>query len=138
MDDTQSGQVQTSAAEIYEDFFVPAFFQEWAGPVAAAAAVGPGQEVLDVACGTGVLARELRARTEPGGRVATRRGTACFPSIEAWVHTDVKGWTLADLIDDGQYRRLQAAAGEALADFAGPEGAVRFAHPAHIVTATKP
>jgi SAM-dependent methyltransferase len=32
--------------------------------------------------------------------VTTRQGTARFPSIDAWVHTDVRGWTLADMITD--------------------------------------
>ena len=41
-------------------------------------------------------------------KVATHAGTARFPSIEAWVRTDVKGWTLADLIDDDQYRPAAA------------------------------
>lgn len=266
MEATRTGQVQATAAEVYEEFFVPALFGEWAGPVAAAAAVGPGQAALDVACGTGALARELKRRTAPHGRVVgldrnegmlavarrhapdidwrsgraealpfpdrafdavvsqfglmffedrhralgemwrvlrpggrlavavwgrledapgyaaitallqrlfgarvaealrapyalgdtgdlkalfaeagiadvdieTKAGTARFPSIEAWVHTDVKGWTLADLIDDEQYRVLQREARRDLAAFAGPDGAVRFVHPAHLVTATKP
>ena len=52
------GQVTRSAADIYEEFFVPALFEEWAPRVAKAAALSPGNKVLDVACGTGVLARE--------------------------------------------------------------------------------
>jgi SAM-dependent methyltransferase len=46
-----------TAATAYEEFFVPALFQEWAPRVAAAAELLPGQRVLDVACGTGVLSR---------------------------------------------------------------------------------
>ena len=38
--------------------------------MADAAAIGAGQAALDVACGTGVLARELRRRTGAEGRVA--------------------------------------------------------------------
>lgn len=56
MNNVETGQVSKSAAEIYEDFFVPALFQPWARPVVAAR-VGQGNRVLDVACGTGVLAR---------------------------------------------------------------------------------
>ena len=48
-----------AAADVYEEFFVPALFAQWTGPVAQAAGIGPGQAVLDVACGTGVLAREV-------------------------------------------------------------------------------
>ena len=265
MGDTSRGQVARSAAEIYEEFFMPALFQEWAPRVADAARLAPGQRVLDVACGTGVLAREAATRVSPGGSVtdldrnegmlavARRRapaiewqpgraeslpfaerafdavvsqfglmffedrggalremwrvlrpggrlavavwdalenspgyadmtkllqrlfgdrarsslatpfalgdpgtfrslfaaagianvqirtpdGTARFPSLASWVHTDVKGWTLADLIDEAQYRALLQEAKRELQRYAQPDGTVAFAAPAHIVTATK-
>lgn len=265
MDDTSQGQVTRGAAEIYEEFFVPALFQEWAPRVADAARLTPGERVLDVACGTGVLAREAAwrvapagsvvgldrnegmlavARREapriewrlgmaeelpftdgafdavvsqfglmffedpvaalremwrvlrPGGRLAvavwgaldhspgyagmvalllrlfgervanelrapfalgdpetlrslfaragvpgveirTPDGTAGFPSLEAWVRTDVKGWTLADLIDDAQYWTLLREAGRELSRHVGPDGTVAFRCPAHVATATR-
>jgi len=259
------GQVTRSAADIYEEFFVPALFEEWAPRLCKATALSPGDKVLDVACGTGVLAREAlrsvrpsgtvtgldrnevmltvarrvtpaidwrQGRAEalpfpdgsfnavvsqfglmffedragalkemwrvlkPGGRLAvavwdklehspgyadmvtllkrlfgdkianelkapfvlgetkefaalfdaagipkvkiqTPPGTARFPSIESWVHTDVKGWTLADLIDDAQYRTLQAEAARDLKRYVKSDGTVSFAAPAHIATAVK-
>jgi ubiquinone/menaquinone biosynthesis C-methylase UbiE len=264
MDASQQGQVTRSAADVYDEFFVPALFAPWPGSVAQAAEIGPGQDILDVACGTGVLAREAARRVQPdghvvgldrnagmlavakrkapeiewreglaealpfpkdrfdavvsqfglmffddralalsemwrvlkpGGRLAvavwdaleripgyaamtallqrlfgeriadalrapfalgdpkaltalaakagipaqitTREGTACFPSIDAWVHTDVKGWTLADMIDDGQYQQLRQEAPRALARFVQPDGTVVFDAPAHILCATK-
>jgi SAM-dependent methyltransferase len=265
MDAAQTGQVNRSAADVYEEFFVPALFQGWAGPVSEAAGLKPGARVLDVACGTGVLAREALTRIQPGGSlvgldvndgmlaVARRRtpeidwrqglaeslpfddgsfdavvcqfglmffedrvaalkemwrvlrpggrlavavwdsldntpgyaavtallqrmfgddaadgmrapfslgdrghlmplfaaagipdaklqtmdGTARFPSIEAWVHTDVKGWTLADMIDDAQYEALLEAALTELKHFQQSDGRVAFTAPAHIVSAVK-
>lgn len=260
---TSEGQVNRDAASVYEDFFVPALFAEWPPRVAdALEPLAPGR-VLDVACGTGVLARELarrvgprvcgvdcndgmlavgrrlapevdwrsaraedlpfesgecaavasqfglmffddraRALSEmwrvlaPGGRLAvavwgalhetpgysamvellrslfddeiaseleapfclgevsllrelfesagipnakieTVVGTARFPSIDSWVHTDVRGWTLADRIDDEQYELLKREAPPALASYALEDGRVEFASPAHIVSAQK-
>jgi SAM-dependent methyltransferase len=63
------GQVLASAAEVYDEFFVPALFAQWPAVVADAAGIGPGQSVLDVACGTGVLARAVKERVGPDGRV---------------------------------------------------------------------
>ena len=45
----------TNPAWIYENLFVPAEFAAWAPRMVAAAEIGRGDQVLDVACGTGVL-----------------------------------------------------------------------------------
>lgn len=265
MDRAATGQVEGDAAEVYERFFVPALFAEWAPVVAGAASVAAEERVLDIACGTGVLAREIarrvgpqgyavgldlnermlavarreapeiewrhgqaedlpfddgafdavvsqfglmffedRARAlreawrvlRPGGRLAvavwgsldrspgyaamtalldrlfgervadalrapfvlgdvevfratlagggvadpdirTRVGTARFPSIEAWVHVDVRGWTLSELIDDARYEALQREADVALKPYVQADGTVAFDIPAYIATATK-
>lgn len=258
------GQVVARAAEVYEAFFVPALFAQWPPHMAQAAAIAPGDRVLDVACGTGVLARYLAANVlgpggsvvgldrnegmlavagclapqvtwqqgraeslpfgagefdaalcqfglmffadrapaigemarvlRPGGRLAvtvwdsytnspgygalvdllarlfgehvadelrqpfalgdrselerlfaeaglpgatirTQTGTARFPSVEAWIYTEIRGWTLADVIDDAGYERLLSAATEVMQPFVNAYGEVAFPAPAHIVTA---
>lgn len=261
MGDTDRGQVTASAAEVYDTFFVPALFGQWPGEVLDAGRVGEGQRVLDVGCGTGVLARAASARVGPSGYVAgadpnegmlavaghadsdidwrcavaehlpfedgsfdrtvsqfalmfftdppgalgeiarvTRPegrialavwdqferntgyvrlaalleelfgpaaadslrvpfrlgdettlarltasgiegpsiarcpGVARFESLSAWLHTEIRGWTLADVIDDEGFARLLAAATERLADLVDPGGAVAFDVSALIVS----
>jgi ubiquinone/menaquinone biosynthesis C-methylase UbiE len=265
MNDSERGQVTRSAAEIYDEFFVPALFAEWADRVAEAVGLRAGERVLDVACGTGVLTRAVAARVGPsgaavgldvndgmlavarrrapqldwrharaealpfeperfgavvsqfglmffedqiaalaemrrvlrrGGRLAvavwdslertpgyaavtrllqklfgdraadalrapfalgdpgtlrslfgaagipnasitTRTGVARFPSIKAWISTEVKGWTLAEMLDDAQLARLLDEAERALGPFRAADGTVAFEAPAHLVTVTK-
>jgi ubiquinone/menaquinone biosynthesis C-methylase UbiE len=261
----ESGQVNAAAAEVYDEFFVPALFAQWPERVLDAAAIGSDDEVLDVGCGTGVLARAAARRTDgegsvtgldvndgmlavarqgadgivwrqgsaeslpfpdrsfdrvvsqfalmfftdpaaavaemarvlrPGGRVTiatwasvdenpgyaamvdllrrlfgdeaadallapftigtvsalrtllegafprvevTRHeGTARFDSIDAWVHTDVRGWTLADLIDADDHQVLLEAARVEMDRFVGSGGHVAFTAPALIATANAP
>lgn len=69
MTETESWQVSSEAAEVYERSFVPAIFGAWAPVMAKAAGVGPGDRVLDVACGTGALARHMVDRVGPAGAV---------------------------------------------------------------------
>jgi SAM-dependent methyltransferase len=259
------GQVSRSAAEVYEEFFVPALFLRWTGLMAQAAQLAPGRAVLDVACGTGVLAREVAKRVAPGGsvtgldrnegmlavarrvapairwqqglaeslpfpsaafdavvsqfglmffedriaalkemwrvlrpggrlavavwdgldrtpgyaamtallqrlmgdevadalrapfrlgdpellsslvsesgiagwKIRTVAGKAQFPSLSAWVHTDIKGWTLAEMIDEGQYQLLLREARRELEPYVQSDGRVEFDAAALLVTAVK-
>ncbi len=62
-------QIPPETAETYEAMFVPAIFAEWAPHVLDAAAVAEGTRLLDVACGTGVVARTGAERVGPGGSV---------------------------------------------------------------------
>lgn len=58
-----------SPAEAYESFFVPAMFAPLAELLLERAAPLPGDRVLDVACGTGIVARRAARLVREGGRV---------------------------------------------------------------------
>ena len=265
MEQIDKGQVNTQAAEIYEAFFVPALFQEWADKVLDLTTIRAGHNVLDVACGTGILARTAKDRVgtsgsvigldinegmlavakskapgiewrqgaaenqpidsnsfdavvsqfglmffedrhkaiqeiyrvvKPGGSmtvavwdslentpgyaamvallqrlfgeevanglrapyilgdknqlntlfaqglgmdvtITTQAGMARFPSIESWVYTDIKGWVLADVLDDDQIATLLQAAEQELTAYVTADGSVAFNAPAHIITIRK-
>lgn len=62
-------QTQIKAAQAYEELFVPALFGQWAPRTADAAELRPRERVLDVACGTGILAREVLLRVGSDGHV---------------------------------------------------------------------
>lgn len=66
---SETFQISADAAEFYESRFVPRLFAKWAGPLVDAAALAPGQKVLDVACGTGIVARAAAERVGAGGAV---------------------------------------------------------------------
>lgn len=59
-----------SAPENYERFFVPAIGAPLANDLIKAAALRPGERVLDVACGTGVVARLASKSVGDAGTVA--------------------------------------------------------------------
>jgi ubiquinone/menaquinone biosynthesis C-methylase UbiE len=59
-----------SAPENYERFFVPAIGEPLARDLVRSANLAPGERVLDVACGTGIVARLAAREVRPNGAVA--------------------------------------------------------------------
>jgi len=66
---SETFRLSAAAAEMYESRFVPALFAEWAPRLIDLAGVEPGQSVLDVACGTGIVARTVADAQRGQGRV---------------------------------------------------------------------
>jgi ubiquinone/menaquinone biosynthesis C-methylase UbiE len=62
-------QLAGSAPDVYERYLVPALFGPWAPVLIDAAALRPGDRVLDLACGTGVVARQAKSRVGATGAV---------------------------------------------------------------------
>ena len=77
---SQQGQWQVagSAPEVYERELVPAVFGVWAPILVELAQPRPSERVLDVACGTGVVARIAATHVGPSGTVV---GTDLNPGM---------------------------------------------------------
>ena len=69
---SQQGQWQVagSAPEVYERDLVPAVFGPWATILIGLAPPKVGDRVIDIACGTGIVARIAAAKVGPSGAVA--------------------------------------------------------------------
>jgi len=58
------------STQSYEDYMVPSLFGPWAKVLVEAANPQPGERLLDVACGTGIVARTAASRIGTQGMVA--------------------------------------------------------------------
>lgn len=92
---TESFQISGEQAELYEERFVPALFAQWVDPVLDAARVAAGQDVLDVACGTGIVARHAADRVGATGHVTGVDLNAAMLAVASRLRPDVT-WRQGD------------------------------------------
>ncbi len=90
------------SAEMFERDLVPAIFAPWAEELADLAAPRPGEHVLDLACGTGIVARVVRERIGRGRLVGLdfdpamlRVAESICPDVE-WVEGDALALPFGD------------------------------------------
>src|SRR5262245_52806720 len=88
-------QLTAEVAEVYEARFVPTFFAQWAPRLLDATGVTRGQQVLDVACGTGVVARAAAERVGAGGSVVGVDTSEAMLAVARRVRPDL-AWRRGD------------------------------------------
>ena len=67
--DVESWKISGNSPAAYEEYLVPGFFRPWAETLTALVSPAPGSDVLDVACGTGIVARTVSATVKNRVRV---------------------------------------------------------------------
>jgi ubiquinone/menaquinone biosynthesis C-methylase UbiE len=107
LDRQQGWQLEEGSAEAYERYLVPLLFAPGAEYLIELAGLGTGERVLDVACGTGIVARRAAQRVGSGGRVvgldinegmlevARKVSSEAYPAIE-WQQGDANDMPLLD------------------------------------------
>lgn len=92
-------QLDQSAPEAYEQYLIPAIFESWTERLLDRANIQEGDHVLDVACGTGIVARQSAPRVGESGLVIgldiNEGMLAMAEQTVAKVHLDIE-WRLGD------------------------------------------
>ncbi len=107
MDQAEAMEPDESPARTYERYLVPSMFLPWADDLLRRAKPRPGERVLDIACGTGVVSRRVASLVGPDGTVtgldanpamlAVARQIPDQPDVPiVWVEGDAQALPFAD------------------------------------------
>lgn len=96
MSQNRTGQLMQRAAEVYETFFVPALFGQWPQHMVNPDCVTDQGKYLDVACGTGVLARHLATLVSDPRKISAVDINENMLSVASHIHPQI-GWKIADV-----------------------------------------
>ena len=83
-------QLEESTAEAYERYLVPLLFAPGAQYLVELAALAPGERVLDVACGTGSVARTAASHVGTNGTVAGLDLSESMLTVARRVSSDIR------------------------------------------------
>jgi SAM-dependent methyltransferase len=95
---TETFQIGPEQAKAYDEQFVPALFAQWAPQLVDCARVAGGQRILDVACGTGVVARTAVDVVGPQGHVVGVDLNPAMLEVARTVRPDIE-WRQGDAED---------------------------------------
>lgn len=98
MSEPTEWQLDDAAAEYFEAHFVAAIFSAWAPILVDAGGVAQGQRVLDVACGTGIVARVAADRVTGVGEVTGLDLNASMIKVARRLRPDL-AWYEGDATD---------------------------------------
>lgn len=105
-DSSEAFAVSEAVARMYEAKFVPAVFAVWVPVLLDTVGAGPGDAVLDVACGTGIVARHAAERVAPDGSVTAVDLNPAMLTVASSLRPDVQ-WRQGDVaalpFPDGQF-----------------------------------
>jgi len=122
----QTYTLSAQAAEFYESTFVPALFADWAHRLVSAVEPAAGQSVLDVACGTGVVARTVADRVGTTDAIVGLDRNDAMLAVARRLRPDLQ-WRLGEAealpFDDGSFETVVSQA--ALMFFGDPVAALR-------------
>ena len=146
----QTYTLSAHAAEFYQSTFVPALFAQWAQRLVEAAELTEGESVLDVACGTGVVASAAAERVgQTGAVIGVDRNAAMLAVAQRlrpqlrWVRGDAcalpfkNGWFDVVLSQAGlMFFDDRVAALREMGRVAGPDGRVAVQVPGRLAASS--